>query len=141
MDTLKGLTNEDNSEKEKWAALNIENVDSKVLPIPKRFIRFEKYSRDFKLTLENEISPKLVLEALMKINSFRDKELALKIINFLQKNNKLNSSLISINLNWNLLLAELNSVSINEGFSENGELIKKEIYNKRLDIIKNYLNE
>ena len=77
----------------------------------------------------------------MKINSFRDKELALKIINFLQKNNKLNSSLISINLNWNLLLAELNSVSINEGFSENGELIKKEIYNKRLDIIKNYLNE
>ena len=24
---------------------------------------------------------------------------------------------------------------------ENGELIKKEIYNKRLDIIKNYLNE
>tara|TARA_X000001036_G_scaffold179281_1_gene169760 strand:- start:1195 stop:2265 length:1071 start_codon:yes stop_codon:yes gene_type:complete len=141
MDTLKGLTNEDNLEKEKWAALNIENIDPKVLPIPKRFIRFEKYSRDFKLTLENEISPKLVLEALMKINSFRDKELALKIINFLQKNNKLNSSLISINLNWNLLLAELNSVSINEGFSENGELIKKEIYNKRLDIIKNYLNE
>ena len=141
MDTLKGLTHEDNLEKEKWAALNIENIDPKVLPIPKRFIRFENYSRDFKLTLENEISPKLVLEALMKINSFRDKKLAIKIINFLQKNNKLNSSLISINLDWNLLLAELNSVSINEGFSENGELIKKEIYNKRLDIIKNYLNE
>ena len=141
IDTLKEFTNEDNLEKEKWAALNIENTDPKALPIPKKFIRFEKYSRDFRLTLENEISPKLVLEALMKINSFRDKKLAIKIINFLQKNNKLNSSLISINLDWNLLLTELNSVSINEGFSENGELIKKEIYNKRLDIIKNYLNE
>ena len=77
----------------------------------------------------------------MKINAFRNQKLAIKVIDFLQTNNKLNSSLISINLNWNLLLAELNSVSIDEGFSENGELIKKEIYNKRLDIIKNYLNE
>jgi hypothetical protein len=39
------------------------------------------------------------------------------------------------------LLSELNSVSVIKGFSENGELIKKEIYNTRLNILGNYLNE
>jgi hypothetical protein len=77
----------------------------------------------------------------MKINAFRDKKLALQIIIFLQNNNKLNSALISLNLDWDALLSELNSVTINKGFSENGELIKKEIYNTRLNILGNYLNE
>ena len=77
----------------------------------------------------------------MKINAFRNQKLSIQVIDFLQKNNKLNSSLLSLNLEWNILLSELNSVSPNESSSQNGELVKKEIYNARIDIIKNYLNE
>ena len=50
-------------------------------------------------------------------------------------------SLLSLNLEWDILLSELNSVSPSKGSSQNGELVKKEIYNARIDIIKNYLNE
>ena len=77
----------------------------------------------------------------MKINAFRNQKLSIQVIDFLQKNNKLNSSLLSLNLEWNILLSELNSVSPKESSSQNGELVKKEIYNARIDIIKNYLNE
>jgi tRNA nucleotidyltransferase/poly(A) polymerase len=133
--------NEESKEEEKWAALNLDSKTLDDFPIPRRFIRFEKYSRDFKETLALDISKKVLLEALMKINAFRDKKLALQIIIFLQNNNKLNSALISLNLDWDALLSELNSVTINKGFSENGELIKKEIYNTRLNILGNYLNE
>ena len=77
----------------------------------------------------------------MKINAFRNQKLSIQVIDFLQKNNKLNSSLLSLNLEWNILLSELNSVSPSESSSQNGELVKKEIYNARIDIIKNYLNE
>ena len=111
------------------------------LPIPKKFARFENYSRDFKSTLDKEISAKSLLEAFMKFNAFRNQKLSIQVIDFLQKNNKLNPSLLSLNLEWNILLSELNSVSPSESSSQNGELVKKEIYNTRIDIIKNYLNE
>ena len=141
IDSLKKLSDESHPEEEKCATLNLENFNQKTLPIPKKFARFEKYSRDFRSTLDKEISAKSLLEAFMKINAFRNQKLSIQVIDFLQKNNKLNSSLLSLNLEWNILLSELNSVSPSESSSQNGELVKKEIYNARIDIIKNYLNE
>ena len=91
--------------------------------------------------LDKETSAKSLLEALTKINAFRNQNLSLQVINFLQKNKKLNSSLLSLNLDWNILLSELNSISLSERSSDNGELAKKEIYNARINIIRNYLNE
>ena len=128
-------------EEEKWAALNLENFNQKKFPIPKKFLRFENYSKDFRAILEKEISAKKLLEALMKINAFRNQKLSVNVINFLQKNNKLNSSLLSSNLDWDILISELNSVTVNHSSSKDGELVKKEIYNARIDIIQNYLNE
>ena len=91
--------------------------------------------------LDKETSAKSLLEALMKINAFRNQNLSLQVIIFLQKNKKLNSSLLSLNLDWNILLSELNSISLSERSSDNRELSKKEIYNARINIIRNYLNE
>ena len=141
IDFLKSLNGKNYLEEEKWAALNLENFNQKKFPIPKKFLRFENYSKDFRAILEKEISAKKLLEALMKINAFRNQKLSLNVINFLQKNNKLNSSLLSSNLDWGILISELNSVTVNQSSSKNGELVKKEIYNARIDIIQNYLNE
>ena len=141
IDFLKKLSNKNYSKEEKWAAINLENLNQKKLPIPKKFERFENYSRNFRFMLDKETSAKSLLEALMKINAFRNQNLSLQVINFLQKNKKLNSSLLSLNLDWNILLSELNSISLSERSSDNGELAKKEIYNARINIIRNYLNE
>ena len=141
LDFLKSLSDKSYLEEEKWAALNLENFNQKKFPIPKKFLRFENYSRDFRATLEKEVSAKKLLEALMKINAFRNQKLAIKVIDFLQTNNKLNSFLLSSNLDWDILLSELNSITVSDRSSKNGELVKKEIYNARIDIIENYLNE
>ena len=90
-------------------------------------------------TLRNENSPEILLEAIMKIDGFRNKESALKTFNLYSLLTDESDAFKKLNLNS--LLGELSKVKPNKNFEKDSNLIKKEIYEKRLSIIKEHFND
>jgi tRNA nucleotidyltransferase (CCA-adding enzyme) len=119
----------------KWAALNFENKNLNELSMPNKFKNFLKCSQIFKETIDKEISAKNLLEGLMKINTFRNSNYALDVINFILKLN------ININfeINWNFLVEDLEKIKPQINKQDNGENIKEKVYKERLIVIENYL--
>mgnify|MGYP006233283271 CR=1 FL=1 len=90
-------------------------------------------------TLNGEISSKLVLEALMKIDAFRDKDRANKIYNLYKVVTDENE--ILNNLDFFLLLDKLTKVKPKKIKDKDSKLIKQEIFDKRILLIEEFINE
>ena len=81
----------------------------------------------------------LVLEALMKIDAFRDKDRANKIYNLYKL--VANENEIMNNLTFFLLLDKLTKVKPKKIKDKNSKLIKQEIFDKRILLIEEFINE
>ena len=119
----------------KWAALNFNNRSLEDLPIPNKFKKFLKSSQEFKKSLDGKISAKNILEGLMKINTFRDLNHALKVINFIFSLNER----IDLEIEWNSLINDLYKLKPEINNLNNGIEIKEKIYKERLLKIEEYL--
>ena len=89
--------------------------------------------------MNGEISSKLVLEALMKIDAFRDKDRANKIYNLYKV--VANENEILNNLDFFLLLDKLTKVKPKKIKDKDSKLIKQEIFDKRILLIEEFINE
>ena len=100
--SLKDLKENLLSDEEKWAILTLNIKLNKKVKVPNRFKKYSNHLSTFVNTLNGEISSKLVLEALMEIDAFRDKDRANKIYNLYKL--VANENEIMNNLDFFLLL-------------------------------------
>ena len=112
------------------------NKDTK---IPNSYKKMSKTFIEFSKTLRGKISSKLILEALMKTDSFRNKENAKKIFNLHNEFFKIDPKLK--NLNLEKLLEKLIKIKPRKISNKNSKEIKLEIYEKRIALIKEVIGE
>ena len=124
---------------DKWAILTMNLELTTKVKIPNSFKKSALNFSNVIETLRNENSPEILLEAIMKIDGFRNKKSALKTFNLYSMLVAESGALKKLNLNS--LLGELSKVKPNKNFDKDSNLIKKDIYKKRLSIIKEHLNE
>ena len=127
------------SDEEKWALLTLNIKLNKKVKVPNRFKKYSNHLSTFVNTLNGEISSKLVLEALMKIDAFRNKDRANKIYNLYKL--VANENEIMNNLDFFLLLDKLAKVKPKKIKDKNSKLIKQEIFDKRILLIEEFINE
>ena len=113
-------------------------LDEKV-KVPNKFKKYSNHFSAFVNTLSSEISSKLVLEALMKIDAFRNKNRANKIYNLYKL--RVNENEILNNLDFLNLLDKLTKVKPKKINNQNSKLIKQEVFDKRIMLIKEFINE
>ena len=136
---LKNFKKNSFSDEEKWALLTLNvKLDEKV-KVPNKFKKYSNHFSAFVNTLSSEISSKLVLEALMKIDAFRDKNRANKIYNLYKL--RVNENEILNNLDFLNLLDKLTKVKPKKINNQSSKLIKQEIFDKRILLIKEFINE
>ena len=137
--SLKGKKENLLSDEEKWALLTLNIKLNKKVKVPNRFKKYSNHLSTFVNTLNGEISSKLVLEALMKIDAFRDKDRANKIYNLYKL--VANENEIMNNLDFFLLLDKLTKVKPKKIKDKNSKLIKQEIFDKRILLIEEFIYE
>lgn len=135
---LKNLKNNSLSAEEKWALLTFDIKLNERVKVPNNFKKYSNYFSKFVKTLSGDISPNLILEALMKIDAFRDKDRANKIYD-LYKLTTDNQEILN-NLNFLYLLDKLTKVKPEKTNDKNSKIIKEEIYEKRIFLIKEFIN-
>ena len=136
---LKNLKQNSFSDEEKWALLTLNVKLNEKVKVPNKFKKYSNHFSTFVNTLSSEISSKLVLEALMKIDAFRDKNRANKIYNLFKL--RVNENEILNNLDFLNLLDKLTKVKPKKINNKNSEHIKQEIFDKRILLIKEFINE
>jgi len=139
INTLKNFENDKISDEEKWTILSFNLQLNEEVKIPNSYKKLSKNFIEFSETLKSKISPKLILEALMKTNSFRSKENAKKIFNLYKKIFEVDPKLK--NLNLEKLLDKLIKIKPKKISNKNSKEIKLEIYGKRIALIKEFIDE
>ena len=139
INTLKNFENDKISDEEKWTILSFNLQLNEEVKIPNSYKKLSRNFIEFSETLKSKISPKLILEALMKTNSFRSKENAKKIFNLYNKIFEVDPKLK--NLNLEKLLDKLIKIKPKKISNKNSKEIKLEIYEKRIALIKELIDE
>ena len=139
INTLKNFDKNKISAEEKWAILSFDLQLNKDTKIPNSYKKMSKTFIEFSKTLRGKISSKLILEALMKTDSFRNKENAKKIFNLYNEFFKIDPKLK--NLNLEKLLEKLIKIKPKKISNKNSKEIKLEIYEKRIALIKEVIGE
>jgi len=136
---LKKIEGSNLDAQDKWAIFTMNLELTTKVKIPNSFKKSALNFSNVVETLRNENSPEILLEAIMKIDGFRNKKSALKTFNLYSL--LIDESDAFKKLNLNSLLGELSKVKPNKNFEKDSNLIKKEIYEKRLSIIKEHFND
>ena len=138
INTLKNFEDDKVSDEEKWTILSFNLKLNEEVKIPNAYKKFSGNFIEFSETLKRKISPKLILEALMKTNGFRSRDNAKKIFNLYNKIFEVDPKLK--NLNLEKLLDKLIKIKPKKISNKNSKEIKLEIYEKRIALIKELID-